>query len=204
MKEMIIRIQSDRGDADILTKSGDSEIFKRIRSDTLIKKLTQHFKKDDEDAAPKYIPPGVIGYAENCQVLIEPEEVKFVTYDKKSYHNHFPNALYLVKSQGNKIVSIEAYSYKKWEGLKTKLYKYPMPNMLGGNMICLGSAPRQIKDNDYKRALDMIIYTQYSHAYVNNIKSFKNTVDYFEYLEKNTYPYDLLMDAKKKAGDLFA
>ncbi len=204
MKEMIIRIQSDRDDADILIKSGDSEIFKKIRSATLVKKLIQYFQKENENEILRYIPPGIVALSENCQAILEPEEKRIITYDNRAYNIHFPNALYLVKSQGNKIVSIEAYSYKNWDGLKTKLYKYPMPNMLGGNMICLGSAPRQIKDNDYKRALDLIIYTQYSHAYVNNIKSFKNTTDYFSYLEKNPFPYDLLMDAKKKAGDLFA
>lgn len=203
MKEMILRIQSDRDDADILIKSGDSEIFKKIRSATLVKKLIQYFQKENENEILRYIPPGVVAYSENCQAIIEPEGKRIVTYDNRAYNIHLPNALYLVKSQGNKIVSIEAYSYKKWNGLKTELYKYPMPNMLGGDMICLGSAPRQIKDNNYKQALDLIIYTQYSHAFVNNVKSFKNTVDYFKYLEKNPYPYDLLIEAKKKAGDLF-
>lgn len=201
---MIIRIQSDREDADILIKRGDFEIFKRIRSSVLVKKLIQHFQKDDEDAAPKYIPPCVIGYAENCRVIIEPEDLKYVTFREKSYHIHFPNALYIVRAKGNKIVSIEAYAYKKWVGLDTQLYKHPLPNMLGGDRICLGSAPRVIKQDDYKQALDLIIYTQYSHDFVDNIKSFKNTADYFEYLEKNPFPYDLLMEAKKKAGDLFA
>lgn len=204
MKEMILRIQSDRDDADVLIKNGDSEIFKKIRASTLVKKLIQYFQKESENEVMRYIPPGVVAYSENYRAILEPEEKRFVTYNNRSYNIHFPNALYLIKSQGNKIVSIEAYAYKKWDGLKTMLYKYPMPNMLGGNRICLGSAPREIKHGDYKQALDLIIYTQYSHNYVDNIKSFKNTVDYFNYLENNLFPYDLLISTNKKAGDLFA
>ncbi len=204
MKEMILRIQSDRDDADVLIKNGDSEIFKKIKASTLIKKLIQYFQRENENEILRYMPPEVIAYSENCRAILEPEEKRVVIYDNRSYNIHFPNALYLVKSKGNKIVTIEAYAYKKWDGLKTMLYKYPMPNMLGGNRICLGSSPRQIKHDDYKQALDLIIYTQYSHNFVDNIKSFKNTKDYFSYLEKNKFPYDLLIEAKKKASDLFA
>ena len=60
------------------------------------------------------------------------------------------------------------------------------------NRICMGSAPRDIDPQNYKSALENVIYTQYTHDWVDDIKSFRNTAAYFEYLEKNSFPYNLL------------
>lgn len=201
MKEMILRIQSDREDADILVKDGNSETFKKIKNSVLVNKLIRHFSSNESGESIHFIDESIVGYSLSARAINEPEAKRIVIYKDKSYNITFPNALYIVYSTKDSISKIVAFAYKKWEGKKTILFKYPMPNMLNDNKICLGTAPKKIKNRDYKSALDLIIYTQYTHSFVDDIKSFKNTVDYFEYLESNPFPYDLLIKANKKVGD---
>ena len=77
-----------------------------------------------------------------------------------------------------------------------------MPNVLSGNMLCIGSADRTIRNNDIEGALNKIIATPYSHATFNGINGFSTTVSYFEYLEDNPFPYKLLRKLNRKLRDV--
>ena len=130
----------------------------------------------------------MIAVNDTCIVTKQEEHRRIVTYKGKAYEINFPNSIYIICHNRSKIDVIEAYCYIEYNGLNTELYKYAMPNMLGANRICMGSAPRDIDPQNYKSALENVIYTQYTHDWVDDIKSFRNTAAYFEYLEKNSFP----------------
>lgn len=135
----------------------------------------------------------MIAINENCIVTKQPEHKRIVIYKGKAYEINFPNSIYMICHEKSKIQEIEAYCYIEYKGADTMLYKYAMPNMLRGNRICMGSAPKNIDPRKYQEALERVIFTQYTHDWVGDVKSFKSTKDYFEYLENNRFPYDLLV-----------
>lgn len=207
MKDMIIRLSETEEDAEILevNKVTNQEFFASISLSMLVKKLNDYLKDPyvQNRAKPLLLDQSIIAVSNDFGSIMinQPEHMRIVVYKEKAYKIHFPNAIYIMYQNAGTIDGIKAFAYKTFEGLQTKLYSYPMPNMLGGNMICIGSAPRKIKDSNYVDALENIIFTQYTHSHVNDIKSFKNTVDYFEYLEKNEFPYDLLINGNKVLKD---
>lgn len=207
MKEMIIRLSEAHEDAEILevNKVTDQEYFASVSVRMLAKKINDYLQGPyrQDRVKPTLLDNSIIAASSDFGSIMinQPEHVRIVVYQEKAYKIHFPNALYIMYKTSNTVNGIKAFSYKKFEDLETQLYRYPMPNMLGGNMICIGSAPCKIKDNDYVAALENIIFTQYTHSTVNNIKSFKNTVGYFEYLVKNEFPYDLLISDNKMLKD---
>lgn len=196
---MIIRLSETEEDAEILevNKVTNQEYFASISLNMLVKKLNDYLKGSyvQNRAKPLLLDQSIIAVSNDFSSIMinQPEHVRIVVYKEKAYKIHFPNAIYIMYQNASAIEGIKAFAYKNFDGLKTELYRYPMPNMLGCDMICIGSAPRKIKNNDYLAALENIIFTQYTHSHVNDIKSFKNTIDYFEYLEKNEFPYDLLI-----------
>lgn len=96
----------------------------------------------------------------------------------------FPSAIYKVVTKLDKVVSIDAYMYLEYKKLDTELYKYAMPNMLTENGICLGKTNTNF-DEDINKTLENIIYAPYSHMYLNNVKGFADSIQYFEYLKEN-------------------
>lgn len=204
---MIIRLSEANEDAEILevNKVTDQEYFASISLRMLLKKINEYLQRPykQDRVKPTLLDKSIIAASSDFESIMinQPEHVRIVVYQEKAYKIHFPNALYIMYKNANTVNGIKAFAYKQFEGLETQLYRYPMPNMLGGNMICIGSAPCKIKDNDYVAALENIIFTQYTHSTVNNMKSFKNTVDYFRYLEKNAFPYNLLISDNKVLKD---
>lgn len=120
----------------------------------------------------------------------------------EAYKINFPNAIYIIEISGAKIRGIECYAYKEYRGEETELYEYPMPNELSGNHMCIGNADRIIEDNDIVGALEKIIFAPYSHTTFSGMNGFSNTQKYFEYLEKNEFPYKLMKSLRKKLGDV--
>ena len=205
MRQIILRVTDTSDDAEMLTFDATSkrEYFKTV-SLTEVFKAIKNVVKDRINTREKLhlLHPEIIALNKSRVMIKQSERKRIVTYEDKAFNINFPNALYIVQFEESKITNIEAFAYKEWNFEDTKLYGYPMPNMLGGNRICIGSAPRDIENQDYVKALENIIFTRYSHRNVDNIKSFKDTIQYFEYLETNDFPYHLLIDLKKSLKEV--
>lgn len=200
MKQLISRIIANKNTVELLTSEGNKEYFKEFELKEyleIIKCFCSSFETFSNKKSDVILfDNNFIGVGQFCKIIKQDEHKRIVTYKNKSYKISFPNAIYFVYHDDIKINGIDAYCYIDFKGAKTKLYKYPFPNMLTGNRICLGSAPKELTDRNYIEALENIIFTQYTHANVDNIKSFKDTDLYFTYLEKNEFPYDLLIPIK--------
>lgn len=204
MSQVIIRIDSKSDDAEILYSDVKKELFKSIS----VKELSKIFKSFITSSTIKFEKPvamnkNIIACSEDCVVVKQEEHERIVLYDKKAYKIKFPNSIYFVYFLEDKIKVIKAYSYKKFDEAETSLYKYPFPNMLSENRICIGSADTKIKNKNYIKALENVIYAAYTHDHMQNgISGFTSTKIYFDYLEKNEFPYEKLISLKLKLKDL--
>lgn len=216
MKEAIIRISAKSQDVEILVNN------LLIKNDIIEKKLTlerfsqiinDYANKDrsPKDMICKYLEPGVIGYANKNPykkyIIQQPEHRRYITYsvgkDNQAFEINFPSSIYVIDVKDENITSIQAYMYLRWKGLDTKLYKYAMANMLTDNKICIGNAEKTISNDSIIYSLEKIIYAPYSHATLNNIKGFRNTKTYFEYLNENSIEEKYLYSAQKRLIDLY-
>lgn len=195
--EMIFRIL-DGGDAEVLIHDAieQKDLFKAVAIEDLTRNIEEIYLEEQVQYKKKnllIVDENLIAINKYCVVTKQPEHKRIVTYKEKAYNINFPNSIYIICHNSNKITQIEAFCYKEYQGMKTELMQYAMPNMLHGNAICMGSAPRDIDPLKYAEALERVIFTQYTHSQFSGVKSFKDTKTYFEHLEKNEYPYHLLM-----------
>ena len=209
MNEMIVRISGNKYDVEVAYKEDESlPIFKKIGREKFLQILNSsfsveaHYQKD-----LKLIDPSILAIDEHYVLVNQPEHKKIVTYSPdnnkaKTYRISFPNSFYIIEKRKDNIKSIECYSYKQFKGEKTELYEYPMPNELSGNMMCIGTADRKITDDDIVATLERIIFTPYSHDRFSGMNGFSRTETYFEYLEKNEFPYKLMKPLKKILKDV--
>lgn len=204
--EMIFRIL-DGGDAEVLIHDAvaQKDLFKAVAIEDLTRSIEEIYIEEQVQHKKKnllIVDGNLIAINNHCIVMKQPEHKRIVTYNKKAYSINFPNSIYIICHSSHKITQIEAFCYKEYRGLETELMQYAMPNMLYGNTICMGSAPRDIDPLKYAEALERIIFTQYTHSQFSGVKSFKDTKTYFEYLEKNEYPYHLLMPLNMILSDI--
>lgn len=209
MKEIIARISSEHDYVEIACKDSRNEAtFKKMSADQYVRIVNDTLKKDKGNYAKrlKILNPQIIAIDEHYAVIKQPESKKIVTYsagDKiETYKINFPNAIYIVQIYNEKIERIECYAYKSYKGEETELFEYPMPNELTQNLMCIGTADRAIKDGNIIEALERIIFTPYSHSTFSGMNGFSNTVKYFEYLEKNKFPYKFMKPLRKKLKDV--
>ena len=170
------------------------------------------FEKKAEDNAPTknivLLNPQIIAIDEHYAVIKQEGKKRIVNYAESSsgkmlvYNINFPNAIYIVYFNHEKVGSIECYAYKEYKAEETELYEYPMPNELSGNKMCIGNAERKINDKDIVGALERIIFTPYSHSTFSGMNGFSITKTYFEYLESNEFPYKLMKPLNKKLKDV--
>lgn len=209
IQEMILRISNINTDVEICSRDGSDISYKAIEKKELINILGQYCNDDaaKEKKDITLLNNQIIGIGSSSVLIKQEGHERIVTlsiYSEKSsvFKINMPNSLYILHyrdSAGKRIISsIEAYSYKKFNGLKTKLFEYPMPNEWNGNRICIGTAPREIIDCDYVGALDRVIYTPYSHANLTSVNEFTNSLKWFEYLSEHEFPYNLLRPLNKK------
>ncbi|MCH4182968.1 MAG: hypothetical protein LKF48_07420 [Prevotella sp.] len=203
MMEAIVRLNNKSHDAQILINQSGKEIFKDISMDELYKIIGQYRSKKGNSRREhiKLLNPSILAIGNGVTVIRQPEHKRIVLYGNKSYNINFPAAIYFVRHEETRINEIAAYSYFKWQGLDTVLYKYPMPNMLSGDCICMGSADRQIKDGIVP-ALEQIIYASYTHDSVENTKGFKSTLVYFKYLKNHHLSYTNCIKSTHKLSDM--
>lgn len=195
MSQLIVKFDSQKYDAQLCSKVNNEIVFKNVSMEALINMLVNEFdtSKDDMLENIKLLDEQIIAKSNRYVAIKQPECKKIVFFEGKgSYKINFPNCIYIMLLNRNKIVEIKAFAYKEYKGLDTELYEYPMPNMLYDNNICLGSAIRDINDEDYISALERVIATQYTHTHFSGVKGFTNSIKWFEYLEKNPFPYKLL------------
>lgn len=213
MKELIIRITDASDDIELLKREYllDTITEKKISFEAFAKAIiAKTEKKDNSTPTPILLPKNCIGYSSNksneCYVIHQPEHKRFITLAsndgvKKAYKINYPNSIFVVKTGAGKISTITHYMYVKWDGLKTQLYYPAMPNTTLN--ICIGNADTSIKDGDLIATLESIIYAPYSHTTVDNVKSFKKSKDYFEYLTNNHIEERYLKKHKYILGDIF-
>ncbi len=213
MKEMIVRITDGSKDVELLFNSlKKNEIFEKNLSLEKFFEILQNNLSEESNKEIKceVIENGVIGFGKNNNyqkyIIKQPEHQRYVTYsvddDNKVYKINFPSSIYCVYVRNNRIANIEAYMYLEDKRLKTELYSYAMPNMLSENNICIGNAKREISTSIIQ-TLEEIIYAPYSHRELNNVKAFRTTKSYFEYLEKNHIQKKHLYQSKKYLKDLY-
>lgn len=209
MNEMIIRISGDKYDVEVAYKENEAlPVFKKINREEFLQILNSSFhveKRYKKDL--KLMDPSILAMDEHYVLINQPEHKKIVTYSPdtdtaKTYKINFPNSIYIVKKSKDNVKSIECYAYKKFEAENTQLYEYPMPNELAGNKMCMGTADRKIINDDIVATLERIIFTPYSHDRFSGMNGFSRTETYFEYLEKNEFPYKLMKPLKKILKDV--
>ena len=209
MKEIIARINSVNDYVELAYKENENEtIFKKMDSDKYVELINNTLKKDTNHHVKKLklLDQQIIAIDEHYVVVKQEGSKKIVTYssgDKiETYKINFPNAIYIVQIYTEKIERIECYAYKSYKAEETELFEYPMPNELTQNLMCIGTADRTIKDGNVIEALERIIFTPYSHSTFSGMNGFSNTVKYFEYLEKNKFPYKFMKPLRKKLKDV--
>ncbi len=181
---------------------------KTISIDSLIELLNEHRKKNvtEHEEVILHINTlkdrfNLLGYKKTNkkeEYIYDFKEMYIKTfYNDVFYEILHPNAIIKIDVDNNKIINMYIYIYKKFEGVKTKLYANPFPNMYGGNATCMGSANRTIKDSNCKTILS-ILETSYTHSNTGfKNKKLKDTKKAFEYLSKNKFPYGSLYSLNK-------
>lgn len=214
MKQLIARISDTSEDVDIAVMEGNSEpFFKKIKCTEFVNIVNRNFNLHSRDYTKdlKLLDPQIIALNEHFVVIRQEEHKKIVTYlntlatyesEILTYKINFPNAIYIVEMNDRKIRGIECYAYKEFKGENTQLFEYPMPNELSGNRMCIGNADRTINDGNVVEALERIVFTPYSHTTFSGMNGFSQTKAYFEYLEKNEFPYKMMKSLRKKLKDV--
>ena len=212
-KELILKIDDSNDDVEICSRENNQISYKAIKKNELVK-LLKKYCIDEKPIQRKDIvmlDEQIIGMGSSSVLINQKQHQRIVTlaiYAEKTFafKINMPNALYILQYHDangeRKITNIEAYSYKKFNGDKTVLFEYPMPNEIYGNAICIGTAPRLISDCNYVDALDQVIFTSYTHANLSSVNGFTNSLKWFEYLSENEFPYKMLKPLKKKLKDI--
>lgn len=206
MSELILRMSSSNPDVELCEKDKDQIRYKAVSKPLLIKKLNEMLNSDYTSTTKNIVllNPQIIALNATHVVINQPGNKKIVhlSTNGKSYKINFPNAIYIISYLEDKIRTIEAYSYKKYEGEKTELYEYPLPNELYANTICMGNAPKEIIYQDFVGALEKVIFTPYSHPHFSGINGFTDSALWFEHLSNNPFPYKLMKPLKKRLKDV--
>lgn len=214
MREAIIRVSDSTEDVEILANNliFENEIVeKKITLGKFAEGINNLLKTNaTQKIECDFLEPGVIGFAKvgslKKYIINQPEHRRYITYsvgkDNQAYEINFPSSIYVVYVNNNRITSITAFMYLTWEGKQTKLYDYAMANMLSDSKICIGNAEKTISNDSIIYSLEKIIYAPYSHETLNNIKGFRSTKSYFDYLENNHIQEKYLHSSSKKLVDI--
>lgn len=210
MTEMIVRISSEHKDVEIAVKNDfDAPVFKKIEKKEFVRIVDNDFKSNEFNVKKDLfiLDSEIIAMDYHHVVINQPERKRIVTYNDNgkilTYRISFPNSIYIMCfNDSSRINNIECYAYKEYKGEETELFEYPMPNELAGSNICIGNVDRTITDRKYVDALERVIFTPYSHSTFSGMNGFSQTKVYFEYLEKNDFPYRMMKPLKKKLKDV--
>lgn len=195
MTQMICRLDSQLDDIDLLCVENGEEIWKSVSSTDFVKIVIDTCgEKIRENERPKWIDKSILALGSTSALIRRNEHEQLVTYAGKAYQINFPNSIYLLNFSQTSILKINAYVFFHWDGLNTKLYNMPMPNMTGSSRMCIGTAERRIEDGDILKALDKILDAEYTHDHVDNLKMPTSTIKWFRMLKKQTVTRSMLRD----------
>ena len=203
MSQLICRISNTNPDVEILKVDHRKEIWKSVSVDTFVKKIEKYAYRTDKHIKdkPKLVNVEILAISPNQMIYRQPEHRRIVTYAGKAYTINFPNAIYHVKYTSEKVTSISVYAYMQYRGIKTKLYKFPMPNMTMSENMCIGTADRKI-NTDVFETVESIVDSQYTHDSVDNLRKKMSTIKWFRYLKNNHLQRSDLQAPKCSLKDL--
>lgn len=186
MSQLICRISNKNPDVEILKVDHGKEIWKSVSVNTFVRKIEKYAYKKDKHSKdkPKLVNVEILAISTNQVIYRQPEHRRIVTYAGKAYTINFPNAIYHVRYTSEKVTSISMYTYFRYKGIETELYRFPMPNMTMSERMCIGTADRNIK-NDVFETVESIVDSQYTHDSVDNLKNTTSTIKWFRYLAEN-------------------
>ena len=203
MSQLICRISSTNPDVEILSVDREKEIWKSVSVDTFVRKIEKYAYKKDKHSKdkPKLVNVEILAISPNQVIYRQPEHRRIVTYQGQAYTINFPHAIYYVKYVAKKIESISMYTYFRYKGIETELYRFPMPNMTMSERMCIGTADRKIK-TDVFETVESIVDSQYTHDSVDNLKKTMSTIKWFRYLKNNHLQRSDLKEAICNLKDL--
>lgn len=186
MTQLICRFSTRNSDVELLRVENQKEIWKSVSVDELIRKIEKYRNKRRSSITdkPRLINVEILALSENQVIYRQPEHRRIVTYQGQAYTINFPHAIYHVKYVAKKIESISMYTYFRYRGIETKLYKFPMPNMTMSENMCIGTADRKI-NTDVFETVESIVDSQYMHDSVDNLRKKMSTIKWFRYLKNN-------------------
>ena len=195
MTQMICRLDSQLNDVDLLCVEENEEIWKSISAAQFAQMVIDLCgERVNEKEKPRWIDRSILALSSTSALIRRNGHRQIVTYAGKAYQINFPNSIYLLNFTQTSIAKIEAYTFFRWEGVNTKLYRMPMPNMTGSAHMCIGTADRRIYDGDILKALDKILDAEYTHDHVDNLKKPTSTIKWFRMLRKGPVTKDMLKD----------
>lgn len=211
--EIVLKISNSNDDVELCSRENNDISYKALKKKELLDILKDYCIGETTDQKKNIVmlDEQIIGIGDNSILIKQEEHKRIVSLSLYSYKSQvfkisLPNALYILKyrdeTNKKKITDIEAYAFKKFKGVKTELFEYPLPNQLSANKICIGTAPREIIDSNYIEALNTVISTPYTHADLYGVNGFTNSLKWFEYLSENEFPYKMLKPLKKKLKDV--
>lgn len=186
MSQLICRISNTNPDVEILKVDHRKEIWKSVSVDTFAREIEKYTYRKEKypKEKPKLVNVEILAISPNQVIYRQPEHRRIVTYAGKAYTINFPNAIYHVRYTSEKVTSISVYAYMQYRGIKTKLYKFPMPNMTMSENMCIGTADRKI-NTDVFETVESIVDSQYTHDSVDNLRKKMSTIKWFRYLKNN-------------------
>lgn len=202
MSQVIVRISSNEDDVEMLLVDKGSEIWKKLSFKEFYSILRKRVPGAFKDSKPVYLDPCVIAAGEGVSIIKKPAHRRIVTYSGKAYEINFPNSLYVIRHSLTKVDAVDAYTFFDWQGRGTALYLMPMPNMTQSQHMCLGTARREITQNDLCGALERILDASYTHDHVDNMKQRTSTVKWFLHLKKNSVKITDVKSAGITVADL--
>ena len=203
MKQAIIRVATDREDAELLISEDDQQIWKHINIEELRNLLNDFMPKGGgQQFMPRLIDKRIIAEGRGVILFRETEHQRLVFYGGRSYRINYPNCLYEVRYSGDRIDKIDCYTWFKWSGIYTVLYLFPMPNMMSGASMCIGTADRAVIDGKVIEAVERIVDAEYTHDHVDNLCKPQSTVKWFRHLKKDRVQSSDLKKPVKKLYQL--
>lgn len=90
MREVIIRLNNKKDDAELCIKQNEKITFKMLSKEELVKLFNEFFIKDQHEKANiKLFSENTIGAGIDYTVIKQPEHMQYVTYNNHSYKNQF-------------------------------------------------------------------------------------------------------------------
>lgn len=202
MTQMIARFDTATEDIDILIAEAGEEIMKSFSLKEFKKKLMEMFPDRAVSEKPRLLDQRIIAIGYGSMIFREDAAQKIVNYQKKAYLINFPNQLYSVEHSADRIQRIKIYTWFGSLDPDTDLYALPMPNMMGCESLCIGTADRSIQSGDVIGAVQKIMDAEYTHDHVDNMNEKCSTLKWFTFLQNGAVEKGHLKKPVCKLKDL--